>query len=289
MKYELERDKPFSTFQGEGSEVWNLVLKELEESNENTWFTAPWLFTECCMYRKIYEAVNLIDEWKEFDVFAEQKQNGFLECTSSIKDFLNQLQECRENIQKQEYSGAMILEKFIQMSLWGNQTDLSLFANMKQVMETKAQMKDASEHMIVNDIKPLVNRILSLAPNSCIQFVLDNSGLELLSDLCLADILIALNPSLKIVFHCKTHPWFVSDTLLKDFEWTLTCLNDLGYSETVNRWRNWMQQGIWSLEEHVFWCSPLSFWNLAFTPFGKNLFTSSGLIIFKGDLNYRKV
>jgi hypothetical protein len=46
-------------------------------------------------------------------------------------------------------------------------------------------------------------------------------GFELFTDLCLAHVLCTLNPSLVIIFHCKTIPWFVSDTIPDDFEWTL--------------------------------------------------------------------
>ena len=31
--------------------------------------------------------------------------------------------------------------------------------------------------------------------------------------------LVASGAATKVVFHCKTEPWFVSDTMLHDFEW----------------------------------------------------------------------
>ena len=48
--------------------------------------------------------------------------------------------------------------------------------------------------------------------------VLDNSGLELFTDLCLADFLLASGVAVKVVLHGKALPYFVSDTLDVDLE-----------------------------------------------------------------------
>jgi hypothetical protein len=45
-------------------------------------------------------------------------------------------------------------------------------------------------------------------------------------DLILADHLIQTGYASKIVFHCKTMPWFVSDTLPSDIEWLLEALEN---------------------------------------------------------------
>jgi hypothetical protein len=48
--------------------------------------------------------------------------------------------------------------------------------------------------------------------------VLDNSGLELFTDLCLAEYLLSSGLAGKVTLHGKVAPYFVSDTLEGDLE-----------------------------------------------------------------------
>ncbi len=48
--------------------------------------------------------------------------------------------------------------------------------------------------------------------------VLDNAGLELYTDLVLADFLISSGLAARVVLHGKLLPWFVSDTLEEDLD-----------------------------------------------------------------------
>jgi hypothetical protein len=45
-----------------------------------------------------------------------------------------------------------------------------------------------------------------------VDVILDNVGLELVSDFCLADYLLSRSQVASVHFHCKLHPTFVSDT-----------------------------------------------------------------------------
>jgi hypothetical protein len=160
---------------------------------------------------------------------------------------------------------------------------------VSEVLHAQSQMTNQEEHTIVNDLEPLVDCILSLK-NQTIVFVLDNMGFELFTDLCFADILLTHNPTLTILFHCKTIPWFVSDTLIPDFYWTLNEVEKMGLLEMAKRWKDWVNQGKWVLKEDPFWCTPLSFWNLR--KYGTEAYEDisvAGLTIYKGDLNYRKL
>lgn len=67
------------------------------------------------------------------------------------------------------------------MALWGNQSDLSLFANASEVQQAQSQMAACDEHTVVNDLDAVVDYISTLQNGESIVFVLDNSGTILLS------------------------------------------------------------------------------------------------------------
>jgi hypothetical protein len=54
--------------------------------------------------------------------------------------------------------------------------------------------------------------------------VLDNAGLELYTDLLMADFLVSSGLASKVALHGKLLPWFVSDTLAGDLEGVLAAL-----------------------------------------------------------------
>ncbi len=68
------------------------------------------------------------------------------------------------------------MKTYIPLSLWGNQSDLSLFANVSEVQQAQAQMASRDEHTVVNDLDALVEHIMTLKEGETIVFVLDNAG-----------------------------------------------------------------------------------------------------------------
>lgn len=52
LKYEVQTDKNFTQFHGKekDKELWN---KQLEGNENNSYFSAIWLYAECYMYRKL--------------------------------------------------------------------------------------------------------------------------------------------------------------------------------------------------------------------------------------------
>lgn len=121
-------------------------------------------------------------------------------------------------------------------------------------------------------------------------------GFELFADLCLADWLVHSGIASRVVFHAKAFPWFVSDTTLKDFNWTLNALEEHARSTNIGQlsfriqtWRRYLQEGIWTVTADRFWTLPYSFWQLPTA--GKPIYDElcrSDFLILKGDLNYRK-
>jgi len=120
-----------------------------------------------------------------------------------------------------------------------------------------------------------------------------------------------------VLFHPKTIPWFVSDVLPKDFVDTISALLDpqsffeieppnfasIHDLKTVAaRWKQYIDNGTFELStskelelgqpnaEADFWTSPWSFHELpSHDPHLLHCLQGAELVIFKGDLNYRKL
>ncbi|KAH9450568.1 hypothetical protein Pst134EB_018099 [Puccinia striiformis f. sp. tritici] len=149
--------------------------------------------------------------------------------------------------------------------LWGNATDLSLLPNM---------------HTPRN---PRSTNYQSQTRSGRLDFVLDNAGFELFTDLVLADWLISNSKATQIVFHPKLIPWFVSDVMRKDvdqlleamsepskfFAWSMTTSDQLSVDRDIltstsssnlsidsefllvqhiaKRWKSYLESGTWKI------------------------------------------
>ena len=92
----------------------------------------------------------------------------------------------------------------------------------------------------------------------------------------------------------KDQPWFVSDTMRTDFKWTLDKLSSLSESPSLvsvgNRWKGFVDAGTWTVEDDAFWTYPHVFCEMAkVDPQLYARLEEADLVIFKGDLNYRKL
>ena len=123
---------------------------------------------------------------------------------------------------------------------------------------------------------------------------MDNAGFELFSDLCLADLLTSLGIAERMVFHIKSMPWFVSDTTPADVHYTLQHMRAAegkpALRRLAGRWQDYLDAGTWRFETDPFWTSPLPFSRMAAeAPELYRSLQSADLLVFKGDLNYRKL
>ena len=68
------------------------------------------------------------------------------------------------------------IRKFILNSLWGNQTDLSLFSNIQEIQKLKSDKSLLHEYVIVDEMDKLLDVIIKLTDETVV-FVLDNAGI----------------------------------------------------------------------------------------------------------------
>jgi damage-control phosphatase, subfamily III len=88
-------------------------------------------------------------------------------------------------------------------------------------------------------------------------------------------------------------PWFVSDTTKEDLELTLHSLetsDNENLRELASRWRKRFKDGDFEFRAHPFWTYGFPYYEMKkqspdlYAELGKSSF-----LIFKGDLNYRKL
>lgn len=272
---------------------------------------APWLFAEAYKYRRLHECFSVSKYWGAYDVFFRQKSDTFSRSGDAVFELSTRFADRPKMIQedgqaKQEQLKLLFME-LTQVCLWGNATDLSLLINMteediKNLQSTGgAHLADTEKNILGNDLVKLWEHVSQLKGGR-IDFVLDNAGFELYCDCVYADFLIQSGLVNEVRFHGKRFAWFVSDVTRKDWNWLL---NSMVYGHLFNgrsedelaslkrlgeRWKQYEKEGKWIYEQHPFWCTGYTFWDLKNE--APDLFlhlSESDLVLFKGDLNHRKL
>ena len=217
---------------------------------------------------------------------------------------------------------------FVEMGeicLWGNATDLSLLMHLSleevQKLQGAESRKANQDKIIANDF-PAAFKVLKDAQRSGkkdrrVDIVLDNAGFELFVDLVLAGYLLESGLATHVILHPKNIPWFVSDVVPRDFADTLNVLqNAKAFYETPGdeerakgtepvalskeeekatdgvfaHWSELYAEGKITLRPNDFWTHAGSYWRMPATaPKLIEDLKESELVIFKGDLNYRKL
>lgn len=221
-----------------------------------------------------------------------------------------------------EQAERILFAEMCEICLWGNATDLSLLTNLTyediQKLQGSEARKAAEKNIIVNDTDAAYDvlrdaRKTRKDSERRVDIVLDNAGFELFVDLILAGYLLSANLATTVVLRPKSIPWFVSDVIPKDFTDLLGALadpqafytapDDTGrtYEPLTDRelseikflldqWSKFHEEGKLILRPHRFWTTPGCYWRLPHV--APDLFEDlkeSELVLFKGDLNYRKL
>ncbi|XP_074602473.1 damage-control phosphatase ARMT1-like [Brevipalpus obovatus] len=286
----------------EDVKIYNDVLNEWSAKlNGNpTYFSVPWLYAECYMYRKMREIFSRSQFLRDFDPFREQKYRALINSFPgpiSLAKFLKNYQ-----VSPEENSFDANLTQMIEINLWGNRCDLALKLGHDNVQNTLQfdELENLRPNILVNDCDKLVSKLKSLKsqPKATLDIVLDNAGYELFTDFCLVEFLhitgILPVESSRVRFYVKDIPWFVSDALVYDFQWTIKFLEETAESDLLQslgrKWRGYLDQGIWTIENDLFFTLPHDFSQMkAIRPELYQKLSGADLILFKGDLNYRKL
>lgn len=263
------------------------------------------------------------EHWQKYDIFARQKIDGFrnsrigvLELAARYKDLVQQIRST--GLGSEETEKVLFAEMF-DICLWGNATDLSLLTTLTrddiERLQGAQARKAAEANILVNhtaDTYELLKGLRAAGGERRLDFVLDNAGFELFADLILAGYLLASGLATTIVLHPKSIPWFVSDVMPADFAALLQAMANPraffdtsadGKAETpltdteaenvaflFQEWATMHAEGQLVIRPNRYWTAGGSFWRLPYE--AKELYgdlKESKLVIFKGDLNYRKL
>lgn len=301
LKNHLQTGKEFERFTSSDPDtaIWNTHLDELEGRGVPlNYYQADWLFAECYLYRKIREIFATKKCLHTLDPFSAQKNLLLEESLPAIASLLHRLDgngflDSRVVMNVMEAKEQII--QLFKCALWANRLDLSLSGGSSTVQNDILQdVLKWDDKIIVNDLEKVFSVFLNDKDcDKVIEYVMDNSGMEALCDLCLADGLISRYGVKKIKFRVKPIPWYVSDVIERDFQHTIDsimCHPDPVFQKIGKRWNKYLESGMWSVESDTYWCLGLPYSAMPQAdPALYATLSKASLIIFKGDLNYRKL
>ncbi|CAJ0943249.1 unnamed protein product, partial [Mesorhabditis belari] len=298
MRYRMGTDKPIENLNDNFYDVdeWNKMCEAFREQDEQrfTWFKHDWLFVECYLYRKVYSAVQKTKLLRDYDWFAEQKDESLEDHIEQTKELLEFLHEkCQKKETHEEIRSELIT--LLKISLWGNKADLSLSGGEKS-QQAKSPVESAAardEYLLVDHFEKVADHLMNLKGNRQVDIILDNAGFELMGDLMIGEFLLAHKLADRVVFHGKEYPWFVSDVIKRDFVWTFDRLTKIDQQHSKwagDLWKQRLQNNSFTYKADHFWTTPYAFYNMEkHAPALYKDLSQSSLLIFKGDLNFRKL
>lgn len=307
---------------------YNKELKALSYPswlNVSWLFSECYLYRRVATYFALSEKWKSHDVFarKKIHTFLSSR-SAVVELASRYQELTSEIQ--KNNTKNKEEIDALKQNLFIEVCkicLWGNATDLSLLTVLSyediQKIQSSGTRKTSEERILIDDLASayeVLKRAKKAGKLAKVDIVLDNAGFELYVDLILAGFLLSTGLANNIILHSKSIPWFVSDVVPADFGALLNILASPQTFDSVSEGEMFTRRNIEPLvpkeldalefvfqqltgfhnegqiilRENRFWTEAGSFWRLPGTATQLyNDLKESDLVIFKGDLNYRKL
>lgn len=236
----------------------------------------PFYAAEAYIY---YRIIRIMDyKHTGLDPFYDLKSNGL----THHREFVEAM--ARKHMQQPAVFDRTYFTSLLYATLWANSADLS------QLEINDALVNPALRKNLVIDDSTVLYGLLTSASTSEVDFIADNAGLELLSDLFLIDYLLNTEEVLQVHLHLKAYPTFVSDATIPDVLGHLEVLRSFQsapLAHFVDRLEAYRQTHRLNLLSHPFWNSPCHFTKLPMAITAG--FGNSSVLIVKGDANYRRL
>lgn len=241
-----------------------------------------------------------------YDVFKRQKDSTFAKSRAAVEELSSRYIQITDKSDFLEEvaseSNQLLFAEMTEIALWGNATDLSLLCHLSleeiQDLQGRESIAKSQRNIVDNDIEQ-VWTYLNNPPNENhrIDIVLDNSGFEFFTDIIYALYFLESGIASTIKFHVKDFPWFVSDVTPSDVDSLFSHLesseifpNREDIDQLLLRLRKHFESGAIKVTQHQFWTTAYSYHEMpTVAPDLYQELKASLLVIFKGDLNYRKL
>lgn len=251
----------------------------LTEANtlEDFFNNAPFFESEILFYHVLLAQKGYFSN--RYDFFATEKKNSLESDREKFIDNLNHLfaSNSQKHLDKQSFN------QCVKYCLSANTSDLSQL-NAKERFGYRLD----DIQILHDDTDVLFQYLLEKKDLKRVDIICDNAGKELFSDLYLACYFLHNNITDKVVFHLKPYPFFVSDATKEDFGFMMNAVMQYGSPECTAQCGDYIRSGKIEIEDDAFWAAPLCFKDMPHGRLYKEL-CSSGLIVVKGDLNYRRL
>lgn len=298
LAHDLETDAPIEPFEHGLSGVTE-YNDELGRLGCVSWLNCKWLFAECYIYRYIACLFAESTHWKGYDVFENAKRGAFTSSSKAVDELATRFMELREELHSKEgneQQKKLLFVEILEICLWGNATDLSLLGTLDMAQLANRQgrqaIKESQKNIIDNDIDALWKDVATFN-HKRVDIILDNAGFELFADLLFASFLIESGMASTVVLHPKDFGWFVSDVTMNDIKGLLGQMKDMNVDKITKLAEYW--EGLFASRqfetfEHSFWTTAHPYCRMPYAaPDLLKELQKSDLVVFKGDLNYRKL
>ena len=245
-----------------------------------SWLDVPWYWAEAYFYRRLLEVTGYFREgrWRGFDPFGAKKRTEWAATAApaATEALLAGLPA----------DPAARFERLFHASLWGNRTDLSYMvaAHLGGTENSHAER----ENLLADDTAATWEWLQAKRP-SRIAIMADNTGTELLMDLALIDFLLEAGLASAIHLYLKPQPFFVSDAMTADVKAGLDALRagSKAARALAERTEDALARYDLTLIEHWFSATSLFYYQLPDDLQAE--LAVMGLVVFKGDVNYRRL
>ena len=264
--------------------LWN---ERIEPYRGQSWLEIPWFFGETYLYRRLLEATGYFQPGpgRRSDPFTEQKRRGYDQSIDAIRT----LAQARATALDEKGRQREELVRLLKTALWGNQADLSMWGAGEESPDHLGTGEEEA-HLLADDTTAALDHLDSLDRTARIDVWADNAGFELVTDLALADGLLAAGLADPLVLHVKAHPTFVSDATVGDVHATLDRLAADDHDATcalADRLHDAIKAGRLQLRDPLTWTSPLRAREFPATVNAE--VARADLVVSKGDANYRRL
>jgi uncharacterized protein with ATP-grasp and redox domains len=262
-------------------------------------------FLENLIYRYVMDAIHYFATLRpalcKRDPFRAHKDEalegaaagGFSKVKNVFDTFLSESTDADGSTNNGGALSSASFSSIVKLMLWGNRADLSLTAGEAVHTSSSPTAADSSgAHSSVPDTMLLTDDTNALwqhidAFDDC-GIVLDNCGLELVTDLVFAEMMLSSGCAETFTLYAKSHPVFVSDAIPDDVDRHLAWVQErLGEGCSL---ADHLKSGKLKVVSDPFFTSGFKYREIASkAPKLAAAFGKHDLLVFKGDANYRRL